>query len=80
MKELGYGPYAEVDLLVPEFVAQSTLARDEAWFPLVTKIASPDHVALIERGGGAYIILLRKGVRNPPPAQAGAPPKTPAVR
>jgi hypothetical protein len=82
MKELGYGPYAEVDLLVPEFVALSNLARDEAWFPLVTRIASPDHVALIERGEGAYIILLRKGVRNPQPAPArtGAPPKKPGVQ
>jgi len=74
MRELGYGPYAEIDLLVPEFVAQSTLARDEAWFPLVAKIASPDHVALIDRGDGAYILLLRKGVRNPPPAKADASP------
>jgi len=69
MQELGYGPYVEIDLLVPEFVAESNLAKDEPWFPLVTKIASPDRVALIDRGGGAYVILLKKGVRNPPPAK-----------
>ena len=72
MQELGYGPYVEVDLLVPEFVAQSNLAKEEPWFPLVMKIASEGSVALIERGGGAYIILLKRGVENPPSAQPGS--------
>jgi len=80
MKELGYGPYAEIDVLVPEFVALSNLAKEEPWFPLVTKLASPDHVALIDRGGGAYIILLKKGVKNPPSEKKTPPKKKPAGR
>jgi hypothetical protein len=83
MAELGGGPYVEIDILVPEFVAVSNLAREEPWFPLVMELSSPDRVALIDRGGGAYIILLKRGVRNPPPAQtapAKAAPTSPAAR
>jgi hypothetical protein len=80
MKELGQGPYAEVDVLVPEFVAKSNLAKEEPWFPLVEKLASPDHVALIDRGGGSYIILLRKGVRAAPPTPPAAKAKDPLKR
>lgn len=73
MAELGVGPYVEIDILVPEFLAKSNLAREEPWFPLVAKIASPDRVALIDRGGGAYIILLKRGVGNQPTAEPTGP-------
>jgi hypothetical protein len=66
MRELGAGAYVEIDILVPEFVAESSLAKEEPWFPLVARLASKDRVALIDRGDGAYIILLKKGVANPP--------------
>lgn len=55
------GRYVEVDLLVPEFVEQSDLARNEAWFSLFERVASPDHVALIELRPDSYLVILRRG-------------------
>jgi hypothetical protein len=67
MRELGVGPYAEIDLLVPEFIAESTVAKDEPWFDLVAKLASRDRASLIERDKGSYIILARAGIANRAP-------------
>ena len=73
MKELGVGPYAEIDLLVPEFIVTSAVARSEPWFDLAVKLASRDRASLIDRGSGSYIILARAGVANHSQRADGGP-------
>jgi hypothetical protein len=62
MDALGRGRYVEIDLLVPEFVEQSSLARDEPWFAQLEKLASKDRVVVLERAANSYAIILRRGV------------------
>jgi hypothetical protein len=66
------GKYVEVDLFVPEFVLGSDSARHESWYPLVERLASPDRATLIRRGERSYIVVMRKGVQNPPATAKGA--------
>jgi len=60
--ELGDG-YVELDLYVPELVADDQLLRAEPWYPLLERFSGPDKVVLIERSPGSYILVLQRGVR-----------------
>lgn len=60
-EELGRG-YVELDLYVPELIADDPLLRAEPWWPLTEK-AEPGQVVLVERGPDSYIMLLQRGVR-----------------
>ena len=66
MEELSYakplakalhGGVLEIDLVVPEVVADMSLVRDEPWFPLLGR-ASPDRVIVWERGPSSYVVIL----------------------
>lgn len=63
------GPYVEVDLYVPEYVAGDERLAKEPWFPLLAR-AGPDRVVVIERDRGSYIFVLST---TPRPASAPAP-------
>jgi hypothetical protein len=47
----------EIDLVVPEVVANMPMVRDEPWFPLLGR-ASPDRVTVWDRGPGSYVVIL----------------------
>ena len=47
----------EIDLVVPEVVANMPMVRDEPWFPLLGR-ASPDRVIVWTRGPGSYVVIL----------------------
>ena len=55
--ELGPGSVLEIDLVVPELVADMRMVRDEPWFPLLGR-ASPDRVIVWERGPSSYVVIL----------------------
>jgi hypothetical protein len=66
MEELSYakplskalhGGVLEIDLVVPEVVADMSLVRDEPWFPLLGR-ASPDRVMVWKRGPMSYVVIL----------------------
>jgi len=66
MEELSYakplskalhGGVLEIDLVVPEVVADMNLVRDEPWFPLLG-LASPDRVTVWQRGPSSYVVIL----------------------
>ena len=54
--ELG-GGVLEIDLVVPEIVADMALVRDEPWFPLLG-LASPSRVVVWQRGPSSYVVIL----------------------
>jgi hypothetical protein len=54
--ELG-GGVLEIDLVVPEIVADMALVRDEPWFPLLGR-ASPSRVLVWKRGPSSYVVIL----------------------
>ena len=54
--ELG-GSVLEIDLVVPEVVADMALVRDEPWFPLLG-LASPSRVVVWQRGPSSYVVIL----------------------
>ncbi len=60
-EELGRG-YVELDLYVPELIADDQVLRGEPWWPLTEK-AQAGQVVLVERGPDSYILLLQRGVR-----------------
>ncbi|HUS65939.1 MAG TPA: hypothetical protein VMZ28_15410 [Kofleriaceae bacterium] len=60
-EELGRG-YVELDLYVPELIADDAVLRAEPWWPLTEK-AGPGQVVLVERGPDSYIMLMQRGVR-----------------
>jgi len=68
------GRYVAVDLLVPEFVELSRLARDEPWFPLLERLAAPDRTWLIELAPNSFIVVLERGVASAAAAAAGDDP------
>ncbi|MDD5306449.1 MAG: hypothetical protein PHU25_03930 [Deltaproteobacteria bacterium] len=70
---LGRGRYVEIDLLVPEFVEQSTLAREEPWFAQFEKLASKDRVVVLERAPDAYSIIFRRSVAGLTPRETPRP-------
>lgn len=53
--------FVEIDLYVPELVADDPVLTQEAWYPLLAQARS-DKVILIRREPGSYILLLRKGL------------------
>jgi hypothetical protein len=55
-RELG-GGVLEIDLVVPEIVADMALVRDEPWFPLLG-LASPSRVVVWQRGPSSYVVIL----------------------
>jgi hypothetical protein len=57
--------YLEVDLYVPEFIQTSNLVRDEPWYPLASRLASKSKALLIKLRKDSYIIVFRKGIKNP---------------
>ena len=54
--ELG-GRVLEIDLVVPEIVAQMEMIRGEPWFPLLGR-ASPSRVLVWQRGPSSYVVIL----------------------
>lgn len=71
--------FVEVDLYVPELVQGDRELAKESWFPLLGK-ATPQQVLLIERGGGSYILVLRRGVdsgKGPATSSSGKAASTP---
>jgi hypothetical protein len=54
--ELG-GKVLEIDLVVPEVVADMQMIRSEPWFPLLGR-ASPKRVVVWQRGPASYLVIL----------------------
>lgn len=54
--ELG-GKVLEIDLVVPEIVADMRMIRSEPWFPLLGR-ASPKRVVVWQRGPASYLVIL----------------------
>ena len=63
--ELTENKYLEIDLFVPELIADSSLFVGQPWFEVAKKNASADHVLVITRGPSSYVIVLRRGVTLP---------------
>ncbi|MCP4676276.1 MAG: hypothetical protein GY854_12350 [Deltaproteobacteria bacterium] len=59
------GRYVEVDLLVPEFIENSNLVKNEPWFPVFIELASKDKTLLIQLTDHSYLIVFKKGVMSP---------------
>ena len=51
------GGVLEIDLVVPEVVADMPLVRAEPWFPLLGR-ASPSRVMVWKRGPSSYVVIL----------------------
>ena len=51
------GGVLEIDLVVPEIVADMSLVRDEPWYPLLGR-ASPSRVLVWKRGPSSYVVIL----------------------
>ena len=64
--------FVEVDLYVPELIQGDRELAKQPWFPLIGK-ATPKQVLLIERGGGSYILVLRRGVLDSKATKASKP-------
>jgi hypothetical protein len=73
MGALRRGRYVEIDLLVPEFVELSNLAREEPWFAQFGKLASKDRVVVLERSPTSYSIIFRRGVAGLTPQETPRP-------
>lgn len=73
LKNAAGGKYIEIDIYVPEFIENSDIVRQESWFPLFTRLASPDKALLIRLNENAYIIGFRKGVSATPKKPASSP-------
>jgi hypothetical protein len=54
--ELG-GDVLEIDLVVPEVVADMQMIRSEPWFPLLGR-ASPKRVLIWQRAPASYVVIL----------------------
>lgn len=51
------GKVLEIDLVVPEVVADMSMIRSEPWFPLLGR-ASPQRVLIWQRGPASYVVIL----------------------
>jgi hypothetical protein len=51
------GKVLEIDLVVPEVVADMQMIRSEPWFPLLGR-ASPHRVLVWQRGPASYVVIL----------------------
>ncbi|MBT8494846.1 MAG: hypothetical protein KJO07_17450 [Deltaproteobacteria bacterium] len=59
------GRYLEIDLYIPELIADDKALHEQPWFEL-TRSEDLDHgVLVIERSPRSYVILARRGVANP---------------
>ncbi len=56
------GGFLEIDLFVPELIADSALFKNEPWFELAKREASSEHVVVIERSMSSYVVILKRGV------------------
>jgi len=64
VSELTKNKYLEIDLFVPELIADSSLFKGQPWFDVAKKLASPDHVVVIERSPASYVVMLKRGVTS----------------
>ncbi|MCP4680181.1 MAG: hypothetical protein GY854_32740 [Deltaproteobacteria bacterium] len=56
---------AAMDLLVPEFIENSNLVKNEPWFPVFMELASKDKTLLIQLTDHSYLIVFKKDIMNP---------------
>ena len=68
-KRVGDG-YAEVDLYVPEYIADDKGITSEAWYRTYLNQRKPGQATLVQRGPGSYIIVFPAV----PPAPSPTPP------
>jgi len=61
--------YLEVDLYVPELLDADETLKKMPWYARARTLSGADHVLVLERGPGSYILVLKRGV--PPAAQSG---------
>jgi hypothetical protein len=52
------GGVVEIDIVVPEIVADNAALFSQSWFPLLA-IASPDSVIVVERGPHSYVVITQ---------------------
>lgn len=73
MSELTGGRFLEVDLFVPELIADSSLFASKPWFEIARREAANDSVLVFERSPVSYVIILRSGLASD--AEASAKPE-----
>ena len=56
------GKYVEIDLIVPELVADNVFVHREQWYPLYRDKVATDKTLLIKRSTTSYIIVFPKSV------------------
>lgn len=61
--------YLEVDLYVPELLDADETLKTMPWYAEARTRSGPNHVLVLERGPGSYIVVLKRGV--PPAPQSG---------
>lgn len=64
------GAFLEIDLFVPELIAESKLFAAEPWFPVAAREARPDSVLVFRRGPSSYLIITERA-----PASGGPGPR-----
>ena len=74
LSEASANGYIEIDLYVPEFIADDETLQTETWFELTKSSQLDKSVLVIERGPRSYVILAKRGVANP---RLAKPAKTP---
>jgi hypothetical protein len=67
LQERAGGRLIEIDLYVPEYIADDELFQSEDWYPVYQKHAGADHVVLIRRAADSYILILKQGLLRPKP-------------
>jgi len=55
------GKYVEVDLVVPEIVAQSRIARQAPWYPVFEDHVSSEQTLLIELSENSFVVVFPEG-------------------
>ncbi len=65
LEKVAPGRYVEIDLLVPEFIENSDLVKNEPWFPVFMELASKDKTLLIQLTDHSYLLVFKKDVKNP---------------
>jgi hypothetical protein len=63
--QIADGRYLEIDLYVPELVADDKALQKEPWFQLASSDELKSKVLVIRRGPRSYVILAKRGVPNP---------------
>jgi hypothetical protein len=57
--------YVELDLFVPEYADGDKVLMSEPWYATFQKQAGTDHVLLIQRGPGSFVLILERGKLRP---------------